>query len=61
MVCNKDIDRDLQIEIVEAEIKCFTQKQEARLNDHIKFESIQLLDHEHQLREVKRRKSQHLM
>lgn len=58
---NKDIHRDLNIETVEAEIKRFAQKHEARLHDHVNVEAIQLLDSGGQVRRLKRRKTQDLV
>lgn len=57
---NKNIHRDLKIETVEAEIKNFAQKYEARLHDHVNIEAIQLLEPS-QLRRLKRSKPHDLV
>lgn len=53
---NSDLHRDLRIPTVKEEIKRFAGKHEARLHLHVNAEALQLLDNQHHVRRLKRRK-----
>jgi len=52
-VRNKDLQRDLNMEMVTAEIRQFTRKHEERLLHHDNVEAIQLLDNRERQRRLK--------
>jgi hypothetical protein len=55
-VRNADLHRDLNMEMVTAEIKRFARKHEERLHHHDNVEAIQLLDNSELLRRLNRTK-----
>jgi hypothetical protein len=54
---NKDLHRDLQVNVVSSEIQRFAQKQEGRLHNHENGEAIQLLDNAGIVRGLQRKKT----
>ena len=53
-VRNVDLHRDLNVEMVMAEIRRFAWKHEERLHQHVNAEAIQLLDNSLLVRSLKR-------
>jgi hypothetical protein len=53
---NKDLHRDLQVDVVTSEIQRFAQKHEERLHNHENVETIQLLDNTCIVRSLQRKK-----
>jgi hypothetical protein len=56
-VRNKDLHRDLLVDVVTSEIQKFAQKHEGRLYQHENAEAIQLLDNSGIVRRLQRKKN----
>jgi len=54
---NKELHRDLQVDVVSSEIQRFAQKHKGRLHHHENVEAIQLLDNMGKVRRLQRKKT----